>query len=135
MESLLEAVEPFHELLGFIFYTPGGKPHGLGLTDRQMREMPGAVTGPIHEATMNQAIANLYQRMDRERYHIIGVGGIFTAEEAYRKIRLGASLVQLYTALVYCGPGVVRDINRGLIELLDRDGFHGVADAVGVEIP
>jgi dihydroorotate dehydrogenase (fumarate)/dihydroorotate dehydrogenase len=133
VESLLEAVDPFPFVTGFIFNTPGGKPEGLGLTDEQRRQMPGAVTGSIHQATMNEAIANLYQRMDRQRYRIIGVGGIFTAEDAYKKIRLGASLVQLYTALVYRGPGVVRDINRGLIALLDRDGVPNIPAAVGAD--
>ena len=80
---------------------------------------------------MNAAIAELYRRMDRKRYRIIGVGGVFTAEQAYEKIRLGASLVQILTALVYEGPGVVRRINRGLVRLLARDGFPTVADAVG----
>lgn len=49
-------------------------------------------------------------------------------------IRLGASLVQLYTAMVYRGPGIVTDILEGLIVLLERDGFSNVADAVGVDV-
>ena len=64
---------------------------------------------------------------------LIGVGGIASAEDAYARIRAGASLVQLYSALVYEGPGVARRINAGLKALLMRDGFHTVADAVGVE--
>jgi len=62
---------------------------------------------------------------------VVGVGGVFTAEDAYRKIRAGATLVQLYTGLIYQGPAIARDINRGLLELLDRDGFDSVAEAVG----
>jgi len=54
---------------------------------------------------------------------IVGVGGIFTAEDAYARIRAGASLVQIYTALVYEGPGVPRRISRGLADLLRRDGL------------
>ncbi|MFB6309330.1 MAG: dihydroorotate dehydrogenase (quinone), partial [Haloarculaceae archaeon] len=49
-------------------------------------------------------------------------------------IRAGASIVQLYTGLVYEGPGLARDINRGLVERLERDGFDSVADAVGVDL-
>ena len=134
IESLLEAVEPFSFVSGFIFNTPGGKPDGLGLTDQEKQTMPGAVTGPIYESLMNEAIGNLFERMDRRRYRIIGIGGVFTAEDAYRKIRIGASLVQLLTALVYRGPGVVRAINEGLAELLDRDGFANVTEAGGVDI-
>ena len=61
----------------------------------------------------------------------MGAGGVFSAEDAYLKIRLGASLVQIYTALIYEGPRVVKKINRGLDELLRRDGITSVRDAVG----
>lgn len=63
---------------------------------------------------------------------LIGVGGIASAEDAYARIRAGASLVQLYSALVYEGPMLARRINNGLAALLTRDGFANVADAVGV---
>lgn len=64
---------------------------------------------------------------------LIGVGGITGAEDAYARIRAGASLIQLYSALVYEGPGLARRINRGLRALLHRDGFADVAGAVGVD--
>ena len=64
---------------------------------------------------------------------LIGVGGIATAEDAWARICAGASLVQLYTAMVYEGPGLARRINRGLVRLMDRDGFSSVAEAVGSE--
>ncbi len=62
---------------------------------------------------------------------LISVGGIDSADEAYARIRAGASLVQLYTALVYQGPGLARRIARGIAKNLARDGFAGVAEAVG----
>ncbi len=62
---------------------------------------------------------------------LIGVGGISTAQDAYDRIRAGASLVQLYSALVYEGPGLAAKINRGLAELLRRDGFSSVSQAIG----
>lgn len=62
---------------------------------------------------------------------LIAAGGIASAEDAYARIRAGASLVQLYSALVYEGPGLARRINRGLAKLLERDGFASVAEAVG----
>jgi dihydroorotate dehydrogenase len=64
---------------------------------------------------------------------IIGVGGIFTTQDAYEKIRAGASLVEVWTGLIYEGPGIVGNINRGLLRLLARDGFHSIAEAVGTE--
>ena len=63
---------------------------------------------------------------------LIAAGGIATAEDAYARIRAGASLVQLYSALVYEGPGLARRINKGLIKLLERDGFVTIGQAVGV---
>ena len=64
---------------------------------------------------------------------LIGVGGVGSAEQAYAKIRAGASAVQLYTALVYGGLSLVGEIARGLDRLLERDGFTTVAEAVGTD--
>ena len=62
---------------------------------------------------------------------LVGVGGIATAEDAWARIRAGASLVQLYSAMVYEGPGLARRINAGLVRLMQRDGFSTIAEAVG----
>ncbi len=62
---------------------------------------------------------------------IIGVGGIFTAADAYEKIKAGASLVEIYTGLIYEGPSIVKKINTGLIQLLEQDGFTHIQQAVG----
>jgi dihydroorotate dehydrogenase len=70
-------------------------------------------------------------RLTRGRLPLIGVGGIASAEDAYAKIRAGASLVQLYTALVFAGPDLVGQIKSGLASLLKSDGFGSIAEAVG----
>ncbi|MBD3810090.1 MAG: dihydroorotate dehydrogenase (quinone), partial [Sulfuricurvum sp.] len=64
---------------------------------------------------------------------LISVGGIGTPEEAYRRIRAGASLVQLYTSLIFKGPEVVEEINSGLIDLLASDGFSSITEAIGAD--
>ncbi|KLE34858.1 quinone-dependent dihydroorotate dehydrogenase [Aurantiacibacter luteus] len=64
---------------------------------------------------------------------LVGVGGIASAEDAWARIRAGASLVQLYSAMVYEGPGIARTITRGLEGLMRRDGFASIAEAVGTE--
>jgi dihydroorotate dehydrogenase (fumarate)/dihydroorotate dehydrogenase len=69
--------------------------------------------------------------MDRSKQVIIGTDGVFSADDAYRKIRLGASLVQLYTSLIYNGPGIVKTITYGLARRLERDGFNCIEEAVG----
>jgi dihydroorotate dehydrogenase len=62
---------------------------------------------------------------------LIGVGGIANADDAWERIRAGANLVQLYTAMVYEGPGIARTIALGLAERLTREGFSNIAEAVG----
>lgn len=64
---------------------------------------------------------------------IVGVGGVETGQDAYDKIRAGASLVQLYTALAYQGPWLIPRLKDELAELLGRDGFASVGDAVGAD--
>ena len=64
---------------------------------------------------------------------LVGVGGIATAEDAFARIRAGASLVQLYSAMVYEGPGIARAITRGLERLLRQHGFSSIAEAVGTD--
>ena len=65
------------------------------------------------------------------RLPLIGVGGISSAEQAYAKLRAGASAVQFYTAMVFGGISLAADIARGLDQMLARDGFDHVAEAVG----
>jgi dihydroorotate dehydrogenase len=93
--------------------------------------MRGTLTGARLHTSANAAIRDWYRRIDRSRHFLVAVGGIGTAEHAYEAIRLGASLVQVLTALVYRGPALVKDIKRGLARLLERDGIGTVAEAVG----
>jgi dihydroorotate dehydrogenase len=89
-------------------------------------EQGGLSGAPLRERAM-QVCRLLYRSVS---IPIVGVGGIFSAEDAYARIRAGASLVQIYTALVYEGPGLPRRISRGLAALLRRDGLS-LAQAVG----
>jgi dihydroorotate dehydrogenase (fumarate)/dihydroorotate dehydrogenase len=134
LEAFLAAVEPARLVTGFSVNLPPGKPSGLRTPASELSAMPGAVSGPAAGVAADRTLRELYRRMDRSRYHLIGSGGVFTAEDAYRKIRLGASLVQLMTALVYEGPGVAARINRGLALLLEADGVRHVSEAVGADV-
>jgi len=91
----------------------------------------GGLSGNPIESEATDQIRFISERTD---VPIIGVGGISDAEGAYEKIRAGASLVQLYTGLVFEGPRIARDINEGLLELLEGDGFESIEDAVGVDL-
>ncbi len=66
---------------------------------------------------------------------IISVGGIDSAKEAYKRIKAGASLLQVYSGIIYKGPGLVREINEGITEFLKKDGFSHISEAIGVDIP
>lgn len=90
----------------------------------------GGLSGKPLFAPSTEVLRKMY-RLTHGAVPLIGVGGIASAADAYAKIRAGASLVQLYTALIYQGVGLARRINDGLAELLARDGFAQVADAVG----
>lgn len=92
----------------------------------------GGLSGRPLRARSTEVIRRLY-RASGGRLAIIGVGGIFSAEDAYEKILAGASLVEVYTGFVYQGLETARDINRGLLQLLRRDGYESVAQAVGKE--
>lgn len=131
IEDMLEAVDHATFVSGFTFNLPPGKSVPLTTPQSIWQNMPGAIAGKPVESFINTCITELYSRMDKKRYHIIGAGGVSTAQDAYHKIQLGASLVQLLTALVYRGPGVVRRINDGLCTLLNRDGFKSISEAVG----
>lgn len=132
MDSVLETVDPFAFVKGFVFNLPPGKAYALQSSPAVVDAMPGTLSGRPVRAMIDETIAAWYGRIDRQRHSIIGVGGITSAADAYRKIRLGASLVQLYTALVYRGPGLVRQINEGLVHLLERDGLTHMSEAVGI---
>ncbi len=93
----------------------------------------GGISGvPIRD--LSTALIRHIYRASGGRYVIIGLGGIFTAEDAYEKIKAGASLVQIITGLIYGGPSVVKRINKGLVELLKKDGYEQIGQAVGSEL-
>jgi dihydroorotate dehydrogenase len=99
------------------------------LVGRHAHEAGGLSGRPLF-APSTALLADMH-RLTQGRLPLIGVGGIAGAADAYAKVRAGASLVQLYTALVFEGPDLVRRIKSGLAGLLERDGFGSIAEAVG----
>lgn len=96
------------------------------------RDETGGLSGRPLRARSQQVMGEL-RRATGGRLPLIGVGGIENADDAYARIRAGASAVQFYTAMVYHGPGLGARIAAGLAERLRRDGFDSPADAVGVD--
>lgn len=90
----------------------------------------GGMSGKVVGDLSDKQISYIY-RKTRGEFVIIGCGGVFSAADAYRKIKLGASLIQLITGMVYQGPQVIGEINRDLAELVAKDGYSNISQAVG----
>jgi len=103
-----------------------------GLTSPHRSETGGLSGQPLFQFSTRQLAA--FYRHTGGRMPLIGVGGIDSAETAYAKIRNGASLIQLYTGLIYHGPGLVPAITDGLAQCLRRDGFTNISEAVGADV-
>ncbi len=97
----------------------------------------GGMSGKVVQDTSDALVAHIYKKESlrpvEKRLIIVGCGGIFSAKDAYKKIRLGASLVQMITGMIFEGPQVVSEINRGLAEFLRQDGFKNISEAIGVD--
>lgn len=92
--------------------------------------------GGISGALLTQKSYQLFKAVAKELYGktlLISVGGIDSAEEAYKRIKAGASLVQVYSMLVYKGPALIKEINEGLITLLKNDGYNHISEAIGAD--
>jgi dihydroorotate dehydrogenase len=92
--------------------------------------------GGISGALLTQKSYELFRAIAKELYGktlLISVGGIDSAEEAYRRIKAGASLVQVYSMLIYKGPALIKEINEGIIELLKKDGYTHISEAIGAD--
>jgi dihydroorotate dehydrogenase len=101
--------------------------------DHPLAREEGGLSGAPLRALSTSVIRRAYARA-ADRLPIVGVGGIFTGQDAYEKIRAGASLIQLYTGLIFEGPSIVRRIGSDLRALLARDGFQSLAEAVGADV-
>lgn len=128
IKEVLAVVDDF-ELDGIITTnTTTDRPDSLRGINRAEK---GGLSGDPIEERATQAVRFVAERTD---VPVIGVGGVSDAAGAYAKIRAGASLVQLYTGFIYEGPSIARDINRGLLELIERDGFSSIEEAVGADL-
>jgi dihydroorotate dehydrogenase len=102
------------------------------LASPQASETGGLSGAPLHDLAL-QRLREFRRRLG-STLPLIGVGGIATADQAYARIRAGASLIQIYSAMVFEGPYLAAKINMGLADLLRRDGFATIAAAVGCDI-
>jgi len=99
---------------------PGAKNFG-GLSGEVLREKSYAIFKEIAKELFDKTT-------------LISVGGISTADEAYRRLKAGANLVQSYSGLIFKGPSMCKDINNGIIELMKKDGFENISEVIGADL-
>ena len=130
VNAILEMVKK-HDIAGFICANLTKNKEKLKLADERIPEL-GGISGKPTEELANDLIRHIYLKTEGQ-YTIIGCGGIFSATDAYKKIRAGATLLQLITGMIYEGPQLIGEINRGLVKLLKKDGFKNISEAVGAD--
>lgn len=111
--------------------TTTARPDGLR---SEFKDEVGGLSGRPLFLESTKTLQQMY-RLTRGEIPLIGLGGVSSGRDAYIKIKSGASLVQLYTALVYQGPTVVSRIKTELANLLREDGFTNIQEAIGVDVP
>jgi dihydroorotate dehydrogenase len=135
MDAIVAIVERYPFVDGFVVGNLSKRRDLLHLTsppERLDRIPLGGISGRPIRKLSTDLIRHIYKKT-KGKYIIIGLGGVFTAEDAYEKIKAGASLVQIITGLIYGGPATVKKINRGLVKLLLHDGYSHVSEAIGKE--
>ncbi len=133
IDAIIAVVEKYSFVDGFIVANLAKDRSVLHLrsSKEELGVIPeGGISGAPIKMLTTAMIRHIYKRTGG-KYVIIGLGGVFTAEDAYEKIKAGASLVQLVTGMIYGGPMAIKKINQGLVKLLARDGYATIADAVG----
>jgi len=103
--------------------------------DYSLVENPADIGG-LSGAVLKQKSFEIFEAIAKELFGktiLISVGGIDSAQEAYKRIKAGASLIQIYSALVFHGPDLIRDINKELIQLLKADGYANITEAIGAD--
>jgi dihydroorotate dehydrogenase len=126
-----------HQLAGIVatnttIRRDGLKTQIVKTTGKSVSEEAGGISGAPLRQRSTEVIRFIYQQTQGQ-LPIIGVGGIFTAEDAWEKIAAGASLIQVYTGWVYEGPWMVRRILKGLLSKLEKRGFASISEAVGCD--
>lgn len=120
-----------HRVHGFILTNLTKNRNNSQIHQQELEHVgKGGISGKPVSDLSNALISHLYKTVGK-RYILIGVGGIFSAQDAYEKIKRGASLIQLITGMIYEGPQLIGEINYGLVELLKKDDFQNIQEAIG----
>jgi dihydroorotate dehydrogenase len=119
-----------HAIDGFVVSNLTKNRKNPKIKDKKIPQV-GGMSGKVVEEMANEMIGYIYNKT-KGKYLIIGCGGIFSAEDAYKKIKNGSNLVQLITGMIYEGPQLISEINLQLVKLLKKDGYKNIQEAVGI---
>ena len=130
LAKILETAASFSMITGLTFGNLRKDRSGLSLKDDLSDDMKGGLSGIPTRDLSTILISKVYKDYG-DRFVLIGVGGIFSAKDAYEKIKAGPTFVELVTGLIMSGPQLVEEINRGLVDLMKADGYAHISEAVG----
>lgn len=130
VDDFLEVCSKHAFVKGFVISNLSKDRSGLKSGKEEIDKTEGGFSGLPVKNKSDELLKYVYKKT-KGKYVLIGCGGIFSAEDAYKKIKNGASLVQLITSMIYKGPSVIKEINKGLVKLLEKDGFDSIKDAIG----
>ncbi|MCA9379706.1 quinone-dependent dihydroorotate dehydrogenase [Candidatus Dojkabacteria bacterium] len=122
-----------HHISGVIIGNLNKDRNSEYITEKYPEDMRGGVSGIPTRELSNNLIRKTYLKY-KDKLTIIGVGGIDSAESAYEKICYGANLVQMITGMIFNGPQLIGQINKGLVELLEKDGYENISEAIGSKV-
>lgn len=131
-KALLDVAARYSFVVGITIGNLRKDRRGVDLRDPLSPDQKGNLSGLPCREPSNHLLAHAHVTFG-DRFVFSGVGGIFSAEDAYIKIRLGASLVEMVTGVIFGGPTIAGEINRGLAQLLRADGFESIQQAVGID--
>ena len=128
------AISRKYKIDGFIVSNLTKKREKTNISEKEFSKVGnGGLSGKPTEKLSNELISYIYSKNKElgTDFIIIGCGGIFSATDAYEKIKRGASLVQLITGMIYEGPALIGKINKELVQLLEKNGYNNISEAIG----
>lgn len=128
VDDIIGVVSQF-KIDGFICTNLTKNRNNKNILDKEIPEK-GGLSGKVLRSLSDDLIEYVYKKTGG-KYIIIGSGGVSSAQDAYRKIKLGASLIELITGMIFEGPQLISDINLGLVKLLKADGYKNISEAIG----
>lgn len=131
IDDILEVIKN-HRIHGIICTNLTKNRDNEKIIDEEVPKL-GGISGKVVQELSDNMIEYIYKKT-KGQYILVGCGGISTAQDAYKKIKSGATLVQMISGMIFEGPQTIGEINQGLVQLLKKDGYKNISEAVGANI-